>query len=160
MKKSQIMYMELKYADPYEAEGNDPKPTIGRVSFSKTGKTLYYKNWVFSSLKGGYKANYYDQNLCDWWISGCKRDGSDSLYPLIILVDQDVRDEYWTKIRRMPDQKSQSKFKSNGKYQIGRVSLPRKAYSTRSGKSLSHARGAKRFTIDGRRYKARLKGLG
>ncbi len=33
---------------------------IGCVSFSKTGRTVYYQNRAFKSLKGGYKANYFE----------------------------------------------------------------------------------------------------
>jgi hypothetical protein len=34
---------------------------IGRITFSKTGATLYYKGQVFQSLKGsGFKSNYRD----------------------------------------------------------------------------------------------------
>ena len=54
---------------------------IGRVEFSKMGMTLYYGGKSFRSLKGGYKANYADVETRDeYWISGCKRDGSDRLY--------------------------------------------------------------------------------
>src|SRR5205823_10851825 len=46
--KSRIMYIELKQADH-----NDNGPArIGRVTFSKTGRTIYYKGKAFQSLKG------------------------------------------------------------------------------------------------------------
>jgi hypothetical protein len=78
---------------------------IGRVTFSKTGSTIYYAGQSFRSLKGrGFKSNY----VCvetgeDYWISGPRRDGNDSLYPTQIEpeVDDDVADEYWSKIRRL-----------------------------------------------------------
>ena len=49
------MYIESK------ATGLTGEARIGRVSFSKTGRTLYYRGRAFQSLRGsGFKANYYD----------------------------------------------------------------------------------------------------
>ena len=80
---------------------------IGRVTFSKTGKTLYYRGKKLQSLKGhGFKANFYDLATGeDYWVSGCKKDGTDRLYGerLPIKIDDDVREEYWLKIRDLPD---------------------------------------------------------
>lgn len=99
--KSKIMYVESK------AEGLVGPARIGRVTFTKTGKTLKYQGRSFRSLKGtGYKANYYDINTGEhFWISGPKRNGADSLYATNIRtpIDEDARVEYWTKIRRKPD---------------------------------------------------------
>lgn len=76
---------------------------IGRVSFSKTGKTLYYRGQTFQSLKGrGFKANYFDIDTGDeYWISGPHKDGADRLYggTAPIEIDDDVRVEYWSDIR-------------------------------------------------------------
>ena len=50
-----IMYIEQK------AGGLTGPARIGRVTFSKTGRTLYYQGQKFQSLKGaGFKSNYYD----------------------------------------------------------------------------------------------------
>ena len=77
---------------------------IGRVTYSKTGATIYYGGKEFRSLKGdGFKANYYDVETGEeYWISGPRKDGSDALYATNIPaeIDADVRDEYWTKIRK------------------------------------------------------------
>src|SRR3954471_3115896 len=74
--KSRIMYIEDKSA------GLVGPARIGRVTFSKAGRTIYYRGRSFQSLKGdGFKSNYFDVNTGDrFWISGPKRDGSDSLY--------------------------------------------------------------------------------
>ena len=84
---------------------------IGRVTFSKTGKTLYYKGKKLQSLKGaGFKSNYYDMATGEeYWVSGCKKDGSDRLYGerVPIKIDEDVREEYWTQIRKMPEKKDE-----------------------------------------------------
>ena len=55
---------------------------IGRVMYSKTGATIYYRGQEFRSLKGAArKANYYDVATGDeYWISGPRRDGCDALY--------------------------------------------------------------------------------
>jgi len=96
--KTKIMYIERK-------AGNLTGPArIGRVTYSKTGATIYYRDHEFRSLKGaGFKANYYEVGTGDeYWISGPRRDGRDALYSTNIAtaVDADVSDEYWTRIRK------------------------------------------------------------
>jgi len=95
-----IMYIECK------AGGLAGEARIGRVTFSQTGRTLYYRGLKFQSLKGaGFKSNYYDADTGeDYWISGPKRDGGDALYggSTPIAIDDDVREEYWRDIRRQP----------------------------------------------------------
>jgi hypothetical protein len=94
------MYIERK------AGGLTDPARIGRVSFSKTGATLYYAGKSFQSLKGrGFKSNYFEVESGDeYWISGPRKDGQDSLYPTNVapVADADVHDEYWTKIRGQP----------------------------------------------------------
>lgn len=77
---------------------------IGRVTFSKTGKSLSYRGRTFQSLKGrGFKANYFDVDTgAEFWISGPRKDGEDRLYPdstRAVEVDDDVAEEYWRDIR-------------------------------------------------------------
>ena len=53
--KTRIMYIECKGGDIVGPA------SIGRVTFSKTGRTLYYKGKEFASLNGqGFKSNYVD----------------------------------------------------------------------------------------------------
>lgn len=97
--KSRIMYMECK-RDSMNARGR-----IGRVFFSKTGRTLRYAGKEFQSLKGGYKENYYDLETGErYWISGPKRNRQDRLYwtPGIDIHD-DVSKEYWISVRQSPN---------------------------------------------------------
>jgi hypothetical protein len=70
------MYIECKAASL-----NGPA-RIGRVTFSKTGKGIYYRAQFFHSLKGqGLKANYRNEQTGEQhWISGPHRDGQDRLY--------------------------------------------------------------------------------
>jgi len=109
--KPRIMYIENK------SEGLNGPARIGLVTFSKTAKTIYYQDKTFQSLKGGYKANYFDVDTGDeYWISGCKKRGGDRLYPGIIVIDDDVREEYWTSIRNKPESKEQKTIRCLGKY--------------------------------------------
>jgi hypothetical protein len=102
---TRIMYMENKSA------GLTGSARIGRVTTSKRGKTLYYAGKAFQSLKGASsKANYFDVETGDeYWISGCKKDGTDRLYSEAdpVYIDDDVRDEYWKTIRGEPERRSQ-----------------------------------------------------
>jgi hypothetical protein len=98
--KSRIMYIENK------SGGLSGPARIGRVTFSKTGKTIYYCDCAFQSLAGlALKANYFDTKTREhYWISGPRRDGKDRLYgeTTPVEIDDDVREEYWTEIRGLP----------------------------------------------------------
>jgi hypothetical protein len=102
--KSRIMYIESKAGG---LSGGSAR--IGLVTFSKTEKTIYYRDQVFHRLpRGGFKSNYYDSKTNeDYWISGPKKDGSDRLYGerVPIEIDEDAREEYWTEIRSEPEKK-------------------------------------------------------
>jgi hypothetical protein len=55
--KKRIMYIEKK------AGGIVGPAKIGRVTYSKTGKTIYYKGRSFGALNGyGFKANFFDED--------------------------------------------------------------------------------------------------
>jgi hypothetical protein len=78
---------------------------IGRVRFSKTGKTIYYAGKTFKRIQG-YKANYVEvESGEEYWISGPKKDGGDRLSTsnLPIEIDEDVRREYWLDVRKLPE---------------------------------------------------------
>jgi hypothetical protein len=85
---------------------------IGQVTFSRTGATLHYGGKSFRSLKGsGFKANYFCVETGEqYWISGPRRDGTDRLYKSDwqVEIDENVREEYWTEIRKRPEWKSRS----------------------------------------------------
>jgi len=96
-----IMYIECK------GDGLHGSARIGRVTFSRTGATLYYQGKSFGRLGGaGFKANYVDAETGEhYWISGPRRDGVDRLYKSNwpVEIDEDVREEYWTEIRKKPE---------------------------------------------------------
>ena len=101
--KSRIMYIEFK------GDGLVGPARIGRVSFYKTGRNLHYKDKSFKSTKNALKANFYEvQSGERYWISGPRKDGEDRLYAGgdIVEIDADVREEYWTKKRNLPEKSS------------------------------------------------------
>lgn len=90
-------------------------PRIGRVEFSQTGRTLYYRGRQLKPMKG-YKYNYVDvETGAEYWVSGCKKRGGDTLYGGIIEIDDDAREEYWTTIRNMPGSIDQKTINCPGK---------------------------------------------
>ena len=95
--KTRIMYIEDK------SGGLDGPARIGRVTFSKSGRSIHYDGRTFQSLDGnGFKANYFDVETGDhFWISGPRKDGADRLYggSKPVAVDADVEREYWRDIR-------------------------------------------------------------
>lgn len=97
-KKTRIMYIENK------SSGLNGLARVGRVSFSKTGRSLHYGGRTFQSLGGtGFKANYFDVETGDhFWISGPRKDGRDRLHEgstKPVAIDADVHDEYWKDVR-------------------------------------------------------------
>lgn len=106
------MYIERK------SDGLSGPARIGRVTFSKTGKSIYYQGRMFQSLKGyGFKANYRDAETGEeYWISGCKKRGGDTLYGGVVEIDEDVREEYWKQIRKQPGNSHANQLKDLGKY--------------------------------------------
>lgn len=98
--QSQIMYIELV------GEGHRTGwARIGRVSFSKTGKTAYYAG---RAMIGIGRAWYTDTETGDtYWIQKARSDGRDrhgkhTHGGFRVEIDDDARDEYWNEIRRLP----------------------------------------------------------
>jgi hypothetical protein len=103
------MYIENKSGGASGQRGLVGPARIGLVTFSKTGRSLYYKEKTFRSLSGGgFKANFYDVDTGEhYWISGPKKNGADGLYgPRPTPIDEEVREEYWTLVRKLPDRKN------------------------------------------------------
>jgi hypothetical protein len=95
-RKTRIMYIENK-----SVSLNGPA-RIGRVTFSKSGRSVTYRGVAFLKANG-YKFNYVEVGTGDeYWISGPRRDGQDRLYPESsrpVEIDEDVAEEYWRDIR-------------------------------------------------------------
>jgi hypothetical protein len=105
--KSRIMYIELK---THGGGHDDNGPAwISRVTFSKTGKMIY---WRDKKLRRGLKGcgNHFNPETGDmYWVSGPKKNGQDR-YPWAakkVSIDLDVRQEYWSQIRNQPERASE-----------------------------------------------------
>ena len=97
-KKTRIMYIEDK------SDGLNGPARIGRVTMSKSGRSLHYGGRTFQTLGGqGFKANYFDvETGHHFWISGPRKDGKDRLYEgsaKPVEIDADASEEYWRDIR-------------------------------------------------------------
>jgi len=95
--KTRIMYIEDK------SEGLNGPARIGRVTFSKSGRSVHYRGRSFQKVGSGYKYNHIAEGNGErFWISGPRKDGKDRLYPessLPVEIDDDVADEYWRDVR-------------------------------------------------------------
>jgi hypothetical protein len=86
-----IMYVELK-----TGHSDNGPAWIGRVRFSKTGRTAYYRG-LNLRRHSGVAGNYIDVKTGDeYWISGVKRDGTDRHWAGSgpIQIDTEVRAAY------------------------------------------------------------------
>ena len=91
---------------------------IGRVTFSQSGKSVYYRGRLFHRMHPcGNKVNYFAADTGEpFWISGCKKAGGDRLYPGVVDIDDDVREEYWSEIRDQPELMRERSIRDAGKY--------------------------------------------
>ena len=91
------MYIEDK------SEGMVGPARIGRVTFSKSGRSVNYRGRSFLKVGNGYKYNHIAHDNGDhFWISGPRKDGQDRLYPESsrpVEIDDDIAEEYWRDIR-------------------------------------------------------------
>jgi hypothetical protein len=141
---SRVMYIELK------VDGVRGPARIGRVEFSKSGKTLYYSGRKLAPLKGhGLRANYFDtETLEEFWISGPKTNGTDSLSGATVAIDEDCRKEYWRDIRKKPDLLSDASFRSPGSSQKDRDSREKAARRRNMDRRWPPARHEPRLQAD------------
>jgi len=70
---------ELKYIELKSGFADNGTAWIGLVSFSKSGRTIYFDGKAFQSLNGmGISGNYFDlESGEEYWISGVKKDMTD-----------------------------------------------------------------------------------
>ncbi|WP_114790414.1 hypothetical protein U0035_14130 [Niabella yanshanensis] len=88
------MKTELKYIELKTGFSDDGPAWIGYVSFSKTGKMLYFNGKAFH---GNGHGNCYDvENGELYWITGIKNNG-DNRHPVgkgVIHIDEAAIEEY------------------------------------------------------------------
>lgn len=93
------MYIELK-----SGHGDDGPAWIGRVTFSKSGRSICYRDREPRSLKGqGVSGNHFDVGTGEEFrVSGVKKNGSDRHWAGAgpVRVDEDARAEYEALIAR------------------------------------------------------------
>ena len=92
-KTKRVMYVENKEGD---IDGHAAR--IGWVTFSKTGRTIYYRDLELKRLKGGgWAGNYYGEATGqEYWVSGVKKRGSNVHWAesVSVHVDEDAQSEY------------------------------------------------------------------
>ncbi len=95
--RTRIMYIEDK------SSGLNGQARIGRVTFSKSGRSVSYDDRTFHRTGSGYKYHFFDVETGEhFWISGPRKDGADLLDPdssAPVEIDAEVAEEYWATIR-------------------------------------------------------------
>ncbi len=106
--KPRIMYVE------YKGGGLAGPGWITRVTFSKSGSSVYFRGKRLRTLGGaGFKVNYFDVETGEqYWVSGPKRNGQDRLYGGLVEIDEEVREEYWATVRRRPECRDLTRYRS------------------------------------------------
>lgn len=85
------------YLEQTTGFSHDGPAFIGWVAFSKTGRTVYYRDFVLRRWQGLVVGNHIDVATGDaWWVSGIKKNGQDRHWagrgP--VLIDEDAQAEY------------------------------------------------------------------
>lgn len=92
-KERRLMYIENKDGD---IDGYGAR--IGWVTFSKTGRTIYYRGRSLArAMGGGIKGNYYcEESVDECWISGVKKRGSNVHWAetVSVHIDEDAAESY------------------------------------------------------------------
>ncbi|MBL1278098.1 MAG: hypothetical protein COB30_018635 [Ectothiorhodospiraceae bacterium] len=88
-----VMYVENKGGD---IDGVDAR--IGWVTFSKSGRSVYYRGKTLKrSNGGGIAGNHFDEETGEeYWVPGIKKRGSNVHWAesASITVDDDAKNEY------------------------------------------------------------------
>ena len=86
---------------------DDGPASISWVTFSKTGRTIYYRDRTLQRIiRGGTGSNHCDINTGEhFWISGVKKNGEDRHWAGRgrVVVDDDAKEEYERLTRRTVD---------------------------------------------------------
>jgi hypothetical protein len=89
--KRRVMYVENK-----DGKIDGVSARIGWVTFSKSGKSVYYRGREFVKANG-VRGNFLDINTQEeFWISGVKKRGSNVHWAetASVRIDVDAREEY------------------------------------------------------------------
>jgi len=99
MNNSQITRHNILYIEKVTKGSNhDDEARIGKVSYSKTGQTIYYKDKKLQKIKGGGASSNYKDEATDqeYWVSGIKKEGSNRhrFGSGIVIVDKEAKSEF------------------------------------------------------------------
>jgi hypothetical protein len=101
-----IMYIECK-----DGELDGPG-RIGWVEVTRSTRSYRYGCKLLQKV-AGYKYNCVDAETGEnYWVSGPKKNGEDKLYGGVVHIDEDAREEYWLKIRGLPQFVTQRSYRS------------------------------------------------
>jgi hypothetical protein len=91
--KRRLMYVENK-----DGKIDGAHARIGRVTFSKSGQTVYYQGIELQKAKGGgIRGNFFNVATGEeYWVSGVKKRGTNAHWAkrISVEIDVDARDEY------------------------------------------------------------------
>ena len=92
--KNRLMYVENKGGGLIDGA----QARIGWVSFSKTGRSVYYRGRSLARIRGGAAGNFIDlESGEEFWVSGVKARGSNT-HPaesrIQVAVDEDAVSAY------------------------------------------------------------------
>jgi hypothetical protein len=86
------MYVENK-----DGEIDGAHARIGWVTFSNSGRTVYYKGRSLKATTQGISGNFIDAETGEeFWVSGVKKRGS-NVHPcemIPVVIDDDAKEEY------------------------------------------------------------------
>jgi len=98
------MKQEIKYIEKMNGLNHDGEAWIGLVSFSKSGKTLYFNGKAFQSAGSNRNpGNYFDIETGElYWISGVKKNMQDRhIYGKgLIKIEKRILNEYLKIVNR------------------------------------------------------------
>ncbi len=101
-----IMYVECK-GQKLGGPGR-----IGWVEMTNSGRSFLYQGKQLLKTKSGYKYNCIEVETGDqYWVSGPKKRGGDTLYGGVVEIDEDAREEYWLRIRNLPENIHLTKYR-------------------------------------------------
>ena len=101
MKKSQLnrgQQRRVMYVENKQGLIDGARARIGWVDFSKTGRTIRYRDRELVAIGGpGVSGNFMDaESREEYWVSGIKKRGSNALpaAPVNPVIDEDAQEEY------------------------------------------------------------------
>ena len=93
-----IVRREIRYVELKTSFNDDGPASISWVTFSKTGRTVYYRGRSLQRItRGGINSNHYDvETGQEYRISGVKKNGEDRHWTGkgVVEIDEDAREEY------------------------------------------------------------------